>query len=55
MRFLSKMNNGQAWLVRTLTHPWDTRSPALRIQPTWAFPFEEVLTLRVQFPRWGKV
>src|SRR2546429_7763369 len=24
-------------------------------QPTWAFPLEEkVLTLRLQFPRWGK-
>ena len=29
--------------------------PRRRRQPTWSFPFEEkVLTLRLQFPRWGK-
>src|SRR5208283_3431274 len=29
--------------------------PRRRRQPTWSFPLEEkVLTLRLQFPRWGK-
>jgi putative transposase len=29
--------------------------PRRRRQPTWSFPLaEKVLTLRLQFPRWGK-
>jgi transposase InsO family protein len=48
------------WLKRY--EPWDLTSlegrshcPHHRRQPTWSFPLEEkVLTLRLQFPRWGK-
>src|SRR5262249_44008742 len=36
MRLLSRMNNGQAGLGRTLAHPWDTRSPArCRVRVEW--------------------
>ena len=43
-------------------HPCDlttleerSHRPRQRRQPTWSFPLEEkVLTLRLQFPRWGK-
>jgi len=48
------------WLKRY--EPWDLTSleershcPHHRRQPTWSFPLErKVLTLRLQFPRWGK-
>ena len=55
MRLLSRMNSGQTVaLVRTLAHPWDTRSPArCRVRVEWESvlldPQPSLLTLRRRY------